>query len=483
MGVADTALRKEGERVETHLPQKQSTRVLLLTLLFALLLFPSIRRPGLAGYDDSYWAHEGKEMVRTGDWWSVRFDGNFTLEHPPLFPWLEAASFKVFGIHDWAAKFPSAVFGLATILLTYFLALELTGDSWLALMAMLVLGSTQFFLKNATHAMTDVTFTFFCTLALYFYVKGLKNPVYLALLGFPLGAAVLTRSVVGFFVLGIILLHPLLTKKYGLLLSPWLVLGVMLAVAIPGAWYFSQYRLHGGDFVRSHLQFVNGLIQANHGPKARVQGSNYVVALLKYYWPWLPFLLWGMFLQGRAAVRQEDGRARLLFIWVLAVILPFSLAQTKFPRYMIPLLPAFSIFSAMALNQWLPVARRKMFFYAACGIGCVAICLSLLIPPKGRAEDIVKLAPIVDANSAPGQRILIYTYEDGRTDYQYQFLWYGSRYTRVLENLDDLVAWLHAGAATVIIDKQSYQKILPALSGRSPRIVGESENLICFTVS
>ena len=100
-------------------------------------------------------------MVRTGDWWNIRFNGNLNFEYPPLFLWLEASSFKLFGVNDAAAKFPSALLGFGTILVVYFLTFELTGQLWLSLFAMLVLSSTQFFLKNATHAMTDVPFTFF----------------------------------------------------------------------------------------------------------------------------------------------------------------------------------------------------------------------------------------------------------------------------------------------------------------------------------
>jgi hypothetical protein len=54
---------------------------------------------------------------------------------------------------------------------------------------------------------------------------------------------------------------------------------------------------------------------------------------------------------------------------------------------------------------------------------------------------------------------------------------------RVVENLDQLVARVRGSAATVIVDKQSYRKILPSLQDRNLRVIGESENLICFTVS
>ncbi len=481
MSNAEIALAADPVRVETNSTCHPIPRFLLLALLAALLLFPSLRRPGLAGYDDSYFAHEGKEMVRTGDWWSVRFNGDFILSHPPLFPWMEAASFKLFGVSDGAAKLPTALLGFATILLMYFLTLELTGQEWLSLLAMLVLASTQFFLKNAMHAMTDVPFTFFFALTVFLYLKGLKSSAYLVLLGLPLAAALSTRSVVGFLALGIIVAHLVLTKRYRFLLSPWLICGVALALGMASIWYVSQYHIHGAAFLVSHFQFLNSKLHVESKPNAWTTIFNYPMALLKYYWPWLPFLLAGFVLEVRAWKNERDPIAILLIVWVVLVVVPFSVAETRYPRYIMAVFPAFSILSAIALHRVIPSARRTLFFNSACGLLCVAICLSLFFPPKSRADDIVKLAPIAEAHSSADQRILIYTFEDGRSDYLYQFVWYSSRYADLAGNLGDLAATLRrTDRATVITDKQSYEELLPWMAGRIPIVLAESQNLVCF---
>jgi 4-amino-4-deoxy-L-arabinose transferase-like glycosyltransferase len=462
--------------------QTHRQRFLALALISALLLFPSLRGQGLAGYDDSFFAHEAKEMVRTGDWWNVRLNGEVLFQIPPMFDWLEAGSFKLFGISDAAAKFPSVVLGFGTILLMYFLTLELTGDSWLALLAMAVLASTQFFMKNATHAMTDVTFTFFFTLVIFFWIKGAKKSVYLTILGLPLGLALLTRSVVGFLALGIVLAHIALTKQYRVLRSPWLICGVALALALSSIWCVSQYRQHGAAFFTSHLQFLHGKIHAESG-SSRWTIFNYPLALLKYYWPWLPFLAVGSVMEVRAAVRKRDRTAILLIVWVLMVLVPFSFAETRYPRYIMSVFPAFSILAAIALNRWIPVIHRRTFFNLICGIGCLAIGLFFLFPAKARADDIIRLAPIAEGSSSPDERVLVYTYENGRSDYLLQFIWYSNRYAQLPANLDDLAATLlRSNRTTLIIDRQTYNKLLPMIPGKNPHILGQSENLICFQI-
>jgi hypothetical protein len=148
-----------------------------------------------------------------------------------------------------------------------------------------------------------------------------------------------------------------------------------------------------------------------------------------------------------------------------------------------PVFPTFSILSALALNRVVPMGRRRMFFHAACAVGCVAVCLAIAFPPKARGEDIERLAPVAEANSAPGQRILFYTYEDGRRDFMWQFLWYGRRETELAENFGALVQKVQRGdAATAIMDKKSYEKLVQIVGERRVQVLGGSENLVCFRV-
>ena len=69
----------------------------MLALFGFLILFSGLHRGDLSGYDDALYAHEAKQMIATGDWWNVKFNGYPNFEYPPLFMWLEAASMKLCG--------------------------------------------------------------------------------------------------------------------------------------------------------------------------------------------------------------------------------------------------------------------------------------------------------------------------------------------------------------------------------------------------
>ena len=54
----------------------------------------------------------------SGDWVTTRMDGLAFLEKPPVMFWDGAASYKVFGVHDWAARIPTALAAIALCWLT-----------------------------------------------------------------------------------------------------------------------------------------------------------------------------------------------------------------------------------------------------------------------------------------------------------------------------------------------------------------------------
>ena len=81
-----------------------------LTLLAVLAL-----HVGTAGVPDIYdelpgqYAGPAWEMVRSGDWLVPTLDGIPRLQKPPLVYWLTAASLRVLGRHEYAARLPTAL--------------------------------------------------------------------------------------------------------------------------------------------------------------------------------------------------------------------------------------------------------------------------------------------------------------------------------------------------------------------------------------
>ena len=110
----------------------------LLLVAAAVLFFVGLGRLPLFEPDEGRNAEVAREMLASGDWVTPHFNGFAYLDKPAVYFWMVAASFKTFGVSEGAARLPSALMGVATMLLVWFVARRMFGDS-VALRAGLVL--------------------------------------------------------------------------------------------------------------------------------------------------------------------------------------------------------------------------------------------------------------------------------------------------------------------------------------------------------
>lgn len=456
--------------------------VFVLAILSAIILFANLHRGDLSGYDDAVYAHEAKIVLQTGDWFTLRLNGYPDFDKPPLFVWLVALSFKVLGVSDYAAKFPAALFGYATILLVYFLSKHLSLDRWIPVLSMLVLMSTQYFLKYSMHAMTGVPFTFFFTLAIYFYIRSQRDPRYLLMCGSAVGLATMTVSPMGLFPLGIIGLHLVFTKRFNLLFSRYWAGCLLLSFMLPMIWYVKEYQLYGNEFLVQHFaNLLNHAIPAQAKTYAETLAWHleYPILLLKHYWPWLPFMVFGLIGSMKKALTEKAETAALLCLWVLSVVILFSLADSKVLRYILPAFPAFSILAAMTLNS-LVARHRKAFFKWSYAILSMVVLIATVFPNyRVRAGDMRALAPVVKTTAAHQQRILLYTFGQYQWDYRNKLLWYGDRLCRHLLTIEAVSSLLECDPYNIaIINREALAELTDRLNGRV-QIIGESKRFVC----
>lgn len=457
----------------------------LIAAMSVLVLFTRLHQGDLGGYDAAVYAHEGKQMLATGEWWTVYLNGQPDFDKPPMFVWLEALSMMIFGVSDFAARFPSAMLGFGGILLIYFITRELTAAYWAPIWAMMILFCTHTFMRFAMRAMTDAPYTFFFELAVFFYLAGLRRNRYFILCGLAIGFAVLMRSFLGLIPLVIILAHLAFIGRVHLLRSKHFIAATLVAVGLPLVWFTSQYQLHGSGFLALHFSFTFDNLPLTNGKRAGQFGAGlfqYPLLLLESYWPWLPLMVVGLWTQTKKALRERDSTGGLLVIWVFGVIAPFSLAEFKWLRYILPVFPAFAILSAIALNNLVTDHRRRGFLKTA----YVALCLVMLgmaLNPKYRVrpEEMRRLAPVAEAATSPERRILLYTERAPRDAHLFQIIWYANRYCELLTVASEAIVRLDKSPdAAVIMDKEIFQTLIGA-ADQSIKILGATERFVCWT--
>ena len=82
----------------------------------AIFLGCTVSPPSLMDDVDAVQAQIARNMIDSGDWVTPHLDGVAYLEKSPLKYWLIAGSFKIFGVHDWAARIPVS---LAAVILCW----------------------------------------------------------------------------------------------------------------------------------------------------------------------------------------------------------------------------------------------------------------------------------------------------------------------------------------------------------------------------
>ena len=109
------------ETLPQSLDSKRSIWVLCsLLILAAVQFFVGLGSLPLLGPDEPRYAEVARAMFASGNYVSPFLARELWFEKPALLYWLQAASYHIFGVGEFAARFPSALAALGTVLCVYF---------------------------------------------------------------------------------------------------------------------------------------------------------------------------------------------------------------------------------------------------------------------------------------------------------------------------------------------------------------------------
>src|SRR5438094_5470040 len=95
---------------------------LLLLLTGASLFLINLGGPTLWDLDEGRNATAAYEMMEAHNWIVPTFNGELRVDKPALLYWLQILAYRLFGINEFAARLPSALAALLTLLVCYELA-------------------------------------------------------------------------------------------------------------------------------------------------------------------------------------------------------------------------------------------------------------------------------------------------------------------------------------------------------------------------
>jgi 4-amino-4-deoxy-L-arabinose transferase-like glycosyltransferase len=365
--------------------------VLIVATLY-VCYFSHLGAIGFVGPDEPRYAWIARAMVETGDWVTPRLYDKPWFEKPPLYYWGAAASFKIFGVSEAAARLPSAISALLATLALAWLAWRLYGEEtarWLLLLLPTSVGMIGF----SHAAATDMPFSGMLTTAMVCaaVVLGLtrneSTPILprtpwlpLILFGFFLGLAVLAKGPAGIILCGgAVFLWALFTKRWrdAFRLFHPAAIAAFCATMLP--WYILCAR-RNPDFFRVFIiehnfkRFLTPEFQ--HIQPFWFYGAVLTVAVL----PWTALALWSLVVGSLQFSRLKQISVNSLFFltWALFCIVFFSISKSKLPGYILPAIPAIMLLmtrSRFALAESRTRSLALSFFafslFFACCFGLV----------------------------------------------------------------------------------------------------------------
>jgi len=448
----------------------------IVTLLSAIVLFAPIRAGDLAGYDDAFYSMVAKDIVQTGHWMDIRSNGGPTLEHPPLFPWMQAALFSIFGFSDTLAKLPSAFCGFGTILLTGWLARRFARDAWAGVLAMFVMATTIYFLKYSARAMTDVPFTFFFLCSVCAWALSETDPRWYLAAGLFVAIAQMTRAMMGLSLPILFAIDAVARPRRAPL--RYVVSAFTLAFLPPMAWYGQWIYHYGPEFFATHANFLHDKVYGPLSPAwRRYTGAvEYLWMISKSYWPWLPAMLAGLI----AVIRGKNRRLHLLIFWIAVVFGLCAIARSRVLRYILPAYPAFSILSAIGIFLFVSASHVRTGLRVLLPLLTVFVLAIAIWPPVNwHAADTRPIALAATKATSKGELITFYDAGQPRNDELNELLWYGDRFIVAVWDPGKLDEALQKPRSRIfVVDAGTFRSIIePRLPSE---VVARSGHLVCF---
>lgn len=389
----------------------------LLLLASAFTFFVGLGRAAIGDADEAFYAEAAREMAESGNWLTPYYNYEERFQKPILYYWLAAATFKITGPGEAAARLPAACAGLALVLITWG-----CGRRWYdertALLAGLIAASNFGYFAIGRLALPDLPLAAFMTLSTWAALEaarleGAGSPgsgdgegrtrAWLLLASVAAALAMLMKGPVGValpaLTLLVIVRLGLVGPRRWLPVRPGalvLAAGVFLLVAAP--WYAAMVQEHGLAYL--HRFFIGENVERFATDRYNEPRSLffYVPVVLGGLAPWSAFLL--LWIPGLAAARRRwRGRlspdAQVMAVWALVPFVFYSLSIGKQPRYILPMLPPLALLLARTLRTQLDdMAAGRSRGRLVSGLAVVS---GLLLAVPGLL--LLRAAPLLEALS------------------------------------------------------------------------------------
>ncbi len=314
----------------------------LLIWVVPLLMFSS-GHSSLMAHDEGLYAIRARLMFDSGDWihpWSNAH------HKTPGFYWLIAASYQLFGIHEYSVRLPNLILSISSTLVLYEIGKILLNKK-IAWLAAAILNLEFLWLQYSRLGTPDVPMIFLVLLGILSLLKAELYPqrsFWCFICGLSFGLGLLVRSLM--IILPIVALFPYLiwgNRRNHLIFSPYLYLGFLIGLMPTIIWAWLCFLHYGNTAFSALFSFVWRL-------SSQERSGN---SILFYFWnipvksfPWFFFAIFGLFL----SIQQRKKNLSIIAGFPILLFFELSLFSTRLSHYSLCLYPFIALLAAIGLD-------------------------------------------------------------------------------------------------------------------------------------
>jgi 4-amino-4-deoxy-L-arabinose transferase-like glycosyltransferase len=379
----------------------------VIAALAALAFIPWLGRLHLFDWDEINFAEGAREMLVTGNFRDVQIGFQSFGEKPPLFMWVQAMSMRIFGVGEFAARFPNALVGMITLVGVYLVGRRLV-DRRFGLWWALAFGGSLLPNLYFRSGIIDPLFNlliFAGTVAVFAFerqrhIDGRSRWALILISGVSVGVAVLTKGPVALLIPGLTWLALWAVRRSRPNPIAPMFIWVAVATIVAAPWYVVVAREGVGAsngnfidaFVTRQLELLRTGVAGHTGP-----WYFHLVMLALGCFPASAFAILALRRSNADAPSLRDFRLWMLLLLVVVVVV-FSLVQTKIVHYSSLAYFPISFFAAVALTQGSKAWWPRYLSISAGTIGVIWAVLFLAAPIVGLMIshgdlDVSRLAP------------------------------------------------------------------------------------------
>lgn len=288
-------------------------------------------------WDEVNFAECAREMVVSGNYSQVQLNYQPFWEKPPFFIWLQALSMNLFGINEFAARFPNAICSILTFIAIYLIGKKIHsgrfGIIWSLIYASLLLPHLYF-----KSGIIDPWFNLFIFLSIYNVFiftnnpegkKEILNAVYA---GFFLGMAVITKGPAAALIVALtVIIVYILNKNLKGVFSKVFLVFLFSSILFSFSWFIFELLRGNGQVIKEFITYQIRLFETGDAGHDGPFFYHFIVLLVGCFPASFIFISGYSFKSGLTPFQILFRRFSLCLFWVVLIL--FSIVKTKIIHY------------------------------------------------------------------------------------------------------------------------------------------------------